>query len=109
MGRTGAGKSSLISSFLRLIEPSSGQVYIDSVNIHKLDVHSLRSKISVIPQDPVLFEGSLRQNIDPHENKSDLEIWDVARKLNLTSFFTNQMKNGLDSRVTYTYNQNKDT
>lgn len=74
MGRTGAGKSSLITSLFRLTEPE-GHVFIDGIDTKSLGLHDLRSKISIIPQDPVLFTGSLRRNLDPFGEYDDDLLW----------------------------------
>ena len=73
-GRTGAGKSSLVSALFRMPEPS-GQIIIDHVNILSLNLQRARRGISVITQDPILFNGSLRMNLDPFERYEDRDIW----------------------------------
>uniref|UniRef100_A0A8C4EG28 Multidrug resistance-associated protein 1 n=1 Tax=Dicentrarchus labrax TaxID=13489 RepID=A0A8C4EG28_DICLA len=86
VGRTGAGKSSLTLGLFRIIEAAEGHIFIDGVDIAQLGLHDLRSRITIIPQDPVLFSGSLRMNLDPFDSYSDEEIWRALEYSHLKSF-----------------------
>lgn len=80
MGRTGAGKSSIIQALFRLAN-NSGQILIDGIDISTLGLHDLRKNVSIIPQDPVLFSGKLRFNLDPFDEKKDVELWDALEQV----------------------------
>ncbi|KAJ2446736.1 hypothetical protein GGF42_005616 [Coemansia sp. RSA 2424] len=77
VGRSGAGKSSIITALFRLVEPASGRIFIDGVDTHSLHLDRLRRAIGILPQDPVLFDGTLRENLDRFREFSDTEIWDM--------------------------------
>ncbi|XP_050696667.1 ATP-binding cassette sub-family C member 5-like isoform X1 [Eriocheir sinensis] len=98
VGRTGAGKSSLISTLLRMSELDSGRVVIDGVDVSVVGLHTLRSSISVIPQDPVLFQGSLRYNLDPFEAHTDEEVWQALEQSHLKPVVQRQ-QHGLSCKV----------
>uniref|UniRef100_A0A452TJ75 Multidrug resistance-associated protein 1 n=1 Tax=Ursus maritimus TaxID=29073 RepID=A0A452TJ75_URSMA len=86
VGRTGAGKSSLTLGLFRINESAEGEIIVDNINIAKIGLHDLRFKITIIPQDPVLFSGSLRMNLDPFSRYSDEEVWTSLELAHLKDF-----------------------
>ncbi|KAI6115174.1 P-loop containing nucleoside triphosphate hydrolase protein [Pisolithus croceorrhizus] len=83
VGRTGSGKSTLIISMLRFVDPEQGRIVIDGIDIATIGVRDLRSRITYIPEDAVLFSGSVRDNIDPFEEHEDVDCFDVLRRVQL--------------------------
>ncbi|GMR61820.1 hypothetical protein PMAYCL1PPCAC_32015 [Pristionchus mayeri] len=98
VGRTGAGKSSLTLALFRIVEADGGFVEIDRERIDQLDLQVLRSRLTIVPQDPVLFSGTLRENLDPFGKHSDDAVWEAIKESHLETF-VRSLNDGLNHIV----------
>ncbi|KGB75304.2 ATP-binding cassette transporter [Cryptococcus deuterogattii R265] len=99
IGRTGSGKSTLGMSLLRFTDPTSGSIVLDGIDITKIGVDDLRSRITYIPQDAVLFSGTVRENLDPFAEHTDVELYDALARVNLGPHGTSPLPSRIPSRV----------
>mmetsp|Transcript_27346 Transcript_27346/g.77996 ORF Transcript_27346/g.77996 Transcript_27346/m.77996 type:complete len:1623 (-) Transcript_27346:183-5051(-) len=99
VGPTGCGKSTLLLSLLRMLEPRDGRIYLEGVDTQQLGLSTLRQSVGLVPQDPVLLQGTLRFNIDPFQWYDDDAIWEALELVHMADFVKYELKDGLNFQV----------
>ncbi|KAI8360647.1 P-loop containing nucleoside triphosphate hydrolase protein [Mortierella sp. GBAus27b] len=99
VGKMGSGKTTLLISLLRVVEAAEGKIFIDDVDLREIGLHDLRSKIAIIPQEPVLFVGTIRSNLDPFHRRSDEEIWAALDAVHLSDNIKQNMPLKLETPI----------
>ncbi|KAK9823485.1 hypothetical protein WJX72_003089 [[Myrmecia] bisecta] len=98
-GRTGCGKSTLMMALFRIVEPCGGRIVIDGIDVGSIGLHDLRSKLALVPQDPVIFSGTVRSNLDPFDRAgSDAAIWAALHKAGMAETLQG-LEGGLDAPI----------
>ncbi|KAF8938986.1 hypothetical protein BGZ58_010986 [Dissophora ornata] len=99
VGKMGSGKTTLLISLLRVVEAAEGKILIDNLDVREIGLQDLRSKIAIIPQEPVLFVGTIRSNLDPFHRRTDQEIWDALSAVHLSESIKQNMPLKLDTQI----------